>query len=113
MALLQMSWDLPSNDRLPIYNERTRTDWIPRLLHQPGVREFRGYRNPRRISPQVLIHIEYTDLDSLHNWLASPEYAAMMSEMREVGCKQFKSEVWERSPVMPEPLRPSAEKMPA
>ena len=108
MALLEISWDLPPNDSLPIYNERTRTDWIPRVLRQPGVREFRGYRNPRRISPQVLIHIEYKDLQSLYQWLESNDYAAMLSEMRDVGCTQFKSEVWETSPIMPEPLRPVA-----
>ncbi len=66
MALSILSWDLPPAEQIETYNEKAHTEWIPTVLKQPGVKEFRAYRNPYHTTPQVVVHTEF---DSLASWL--------------------------------------------
>ncbi len=105
MALGILAWDLPPAEKMETYNEMTRK-WIGLVLKQPGVKEFRAYRNPLRVTPQILTHVEF---DSMASWLAfvqSEDYAAIVADLRRLGCTHITAEVWDTSPVAPEPLRP-------
>ena len=105
MALGILSWDLPPADKLEAYTEATKT-WIGLVLRQPGVKEFRAYRNPLGVTPQVITHAEW---DSMASWLKftqSDDYAFIVADIRAKGCTNLAAEVWDASPVVPEPLKP-------
>jgi len=106
MALSILSWDLPPAEQIETYNEKAGTEWIPTVLKQPGVKEFRAYRNPYHTTPQVVIHTEFDSLASWLKFVESEDYAAIMADLRAVGCTNLSSEVWGASPVVPEPLKP-------
>jgi len=106
MALSIMSWDLPPEDKKEIYNEKAGTSWIPTILKQPGVKEFRAYRNPYHTSPEVVVHIEFDTLTSWLNYVESEDYASTIADMKAVGCTNQSAEVWDASPIVPEPLKP-------
>lgn len=106
MALSTMTWDLPPEERIENYNQKARTVWIPSVLKQPGVKEFRAYRNPYRTTPQIMIHIEWDSLVSWLKYLESEDYAAIVSGLRAAGCTKIAAEIWGASPVVPEPIRP-------
>ena len=106
MALYISAWDLPSNEEnLKAYNQKAK-DWIKIVLSQPGVKEFRGYRDPLRNSPVVMIHIEFDNLESIIKYLKSEDFKKTNSEMLKLGCSNFSNEMWDGSPLIPEPLRP-------
>ena len=107
MALSILSWDLPPAEQIETYNEKARTSWIPSVLKQPGVKDFRAYRNPYQTSPQVMIHTEFDSLASWLKWVESEDYAAVVSDLRAVGCTNISAQVWGASPVLPEPLKPT------
>ncbi len=105
MALGTLAWDLPPADKMEAYNEMTRK-WIGLVLKQPGAKEFRAYRNPLGTTPQVITHTEF---DSMASWLAfiqSEDYATILADLRSLGCSHITAQVWDASPVVPEPLRP-------
>lgn len=105
MALGILAWDLPPAERMEEYMAITKT-WIATVLQQPGVKEFRAYRNPFGTSPQAVTHTEF---DSLASWLAfiqSDVYANIVADLRAKGCTNLTSEVWDVSPAAPEPLKP-------
>jgi heme-degrading monooxygenase HmoA len=108
MALSVMSWDLPPEEQIQTYNEKARTGWIPSVLRQAGVKEFRAYRNPYLTTPQAMVHIEWDSLASWLKYLDSEDYAKIVSELRGVGCTNISAEVWGSSPLLPEPLKPSS-----
>jgi len=89
------------------YNEKARTSWIPTILRQPGVKEFRAYRNPYHVTPDVVVHNEFDSLTSWLKFIESEDYANLVSDMRAVGCTNIAVEIWDASPVVPEPWRPS------
>lgn len=106
MSMLIVSWDLPSMTKIQEYSELSRNKWIPLLLRQPGVKEFRGYRDRYGMSPEVMVEVEFENLVSADNWLASDEWETMITEMRALGCRHFDAAVWDGSPLVPEPLNP-------
>jgi len=106
MALSILSYDLPSPEQIETYNEKARTKWIPIVLKQPGVKEFRAYRNPYRTMPQVATHTEFDSLASWLKFVESEDFAAIMAGLRAAGCTNLSTEVWDTSPVAPEPLKP-------
>ena len=106
MALLISAWDLPSDEKnLKAYNEKAKS-WIRMVLSQSGVKEFRGYRDPLKNSPQVMIHIEFDRLESIIKYLNSEDYKKVSAEMLELGCSNMLNEMWDGSPLIPEPLKP-------
>jgi heme-degrading monooxygenase HmoA len=107
MALAVMKYDLPAAEQVAAYNEKARTAWIPAVLRQPGLKEFRAYRNPYRITPEVMIHTEWDSLSSWLGWVESDDYATITEEMKGVGCANISVEVWDASPIIPEPLKPT------
>lgn len=106
MALGVLSWDLPPAERMEAYNEGAKV-WISTVLKQPGVKEFRAYRNFYRTTPHVMTHTEFDSLESWLNFLKSDDYAAIVNDMLALGCTNLSAEVWDVSPVAPEPLKPT------
>lgn len=107
MALLMISWDLPTNqEQMEIYKVRAQ-QWTKLILEGPGIQEWRGFRNPLHTSPQAMVTQEYDTLASCQNWLQSADYAGLIAEMRSIGCTNFSVQVWDASPLLPKPLRPS------
>lgn len=63
MALGILSWDLPPAKNTEAYVEATKK-WIGAVLQQPGVKEFRAYRNPLGTTPEVITHTEFDSMAS-------------------------------------------------
>ncbi len=107
MALAIYTFDLPlAAGRLQDY-ERMGQEWVPRVLRQPGVVEFRAYRHPHAISPQVMVQVEFDSLVALDRWHASPEYHEVLGDFLLAGCRIVAVDVWDASPVVPRPVRAS------
>ena len=106
MALIVLTWDLPAGDRMGAYVERARNQWIPSILSQQGFKEFRAYRNPHRSSPQVMGQIEFDSLESVESYIESMAYATITAGLTSLGCANVVAQVWDTSPVVPEPLGP-------
>ena len=106
MALGIVSWDLPPAEQLEKYSEKSRNHWIPTLLKQPGVKEYRVYRNPFHTTPQVTGHLEFDKMESWLKFIESKDYAEIISGLRSMGCTNLSAEVWDASPIIPEPLKP-------
>ncbi len=108
MALYILSWDLPlAAEQLNEYGEKAKTVWIPTVLKQPGVKEFRAYRNLTGTTPQVTIHTEFDTMASLGQYLESEEYGNVITDLRATGVTNITAQVWGASPVVPDPIRPS------
>jgi hypothetical protein len=108
MALGILAWDLPPAEQTEAYT-RSSGKWISLVLKQPGVKEFRAYRNPFGVTPEVITHAEF---DSMSSWLAfvqSEDYASILADLRAVGCTNLVAEVWDAPPLAPEPLKPTGE----
>ena len=106
MPLLVHTWDLPfTKADMEWYRERGG-EWVPMVLRQPGVVEFRAYRSPTLSSPQVMVHSQFATMADLQRWMASDEYRRIMGELR--GCGNITVAVWDDSPVVPQPRRPGA-----
>ncbi|MFW6195535.1 MAG: antibiotic biosynthesis monooxygenase family protein [Chloroflexota bacterium] len=105
MALLSVTYDLPSGGPSPDYAERVGK-MLQDMLKQPGLKEFRGYRNPLKVSPHVLTQSEWEDLESITAYLKTDVYDRIMQEMSALGCANIAISIWDASPVTPEPIRP-------
>jgi uncharacterized protein (DUF1330 family) len=108
MALAIFTWDMPSGERVHVYEEKAHTAWIQSVLQQPGVTEVRAYRNPHHTTPRVMIHMEFVSLAAWHQFYTSERYGELMFDLRAVGCAQIAVQVWDASPLLPAPVRPSA-----
>lgn len=106
MAHVIITWDLPSQPtQLEEYKARSK-GWIDSVLSQAGIVEWRGLRNPLGTTPQVLSMAEYNNLASARSAAESAEFAAIFAELRSTGCTNLTMQVWDKSPIAPEPLRP-------
>jgi heme-degrading monooxygenase HmoA len=106
MAHVIITWDLPPQPaQMEEYKTRSK-GWIDRVLSQPGVVEWRALRNPLATTPQVLIMTEFDSLASARAWAESSELAALIAELRSTGCANLVTQVWDKSPIAPEPRRP-------
>jgi hypothetical protein len=108
MPLSILSFDLPAPEQMAAYNQKARTDWIPSALKQPGLQEFRAYRNPLHNTPQVALYFEFDSMDSWLMFIQSEEMERVTLDMRAAGCTNINFQVWDTSPVTPQPLRPSS-----
>jgi quinol monooxygenase YgiN len=106
MALGILAWDLPPADKNEMYLQSTQK-WIATVLKQPGVKEFRAYRNPFGVTPQIVTHTEFDSMASWLTFLQSEKYTDIVNDLRNLGCANITAEVLETSPLVPEPLKPS------
>ncbi len=98
VELLIQSWDLPADPQaMDAYRKKAREEWIPTVLRQPGLKDFRGYRNALRMSPHAMIHTEWEDLVSLTTWVRSDDYARIFEELRAFGCTNLTTQMWTTS----------------
>lgn len=107
MVLYAMTWDLPTeHEKLKVYLNKARNDWIPATLAHPGIVEVATYRNPLESSPQVLVVITSAEMASWQEFVASRDNERIMREVRTLGCTGITTRVWMPSRLTPEPLRP-------
>jgi len=106
MAMAILTWDLPPSERMAAYNEKARTDWIPTVLRQPGVKALHALRNAFHASPHAMVITEYGDLASALRFVETEDFARVMEGLRAAGCTNITVQLWDVSPVVPEPLRP-------
>jgi hypothetical protein len=104
MALAVYTFDLPLPAGALHDYERAGQERIVRILDQPGVREFRAYRHPLGIAPQVMVQIEFESVDAVQAWHASAVYHDVLSDLLREGCRNIMVDVWDSSPVVPAPL---------
>ena len=108
MALGVMTWKLPATGPSDQYSERARTSWIPTVLSQPGVKEFRGYRTQGEDFLMVRVETEFMSLEFAEQWLSSADYERINGELAEHGATEIVVETWDASPLLPEALRPGS-----
>ena len=108
MALVITSWDLPAQDKLEEYGQKAATSWIPTIMQQPGVKEFRAYRTAYGASPQVMVHTEFATLAAAQAWISSEACANQIAELRATGCPNVTFEIWDASPIVPDPIKAAA-----
>ena len=94
---------------LPGMDQQAYMEWakkaIGQVLRSPGVVEFRASRNLLG-SPQVRTTTVWQALADWANFVESPEWQALESELRGSFAGNISIELWGPSPVVPEPLRP-------
>src|SRR5437016_11225502 len=106
MIIYAMSWDLPPEpEKLRVYANKARNDWIPTTLGYEGAVEVSTYRNPLGNSPQVLVAIGFADTESWQHYVASHDNDRIMRELRALGCTGFNARVWMPSRLTPRPVR--------
>ncbi len=105
MVLYAMTWDLPTDlEKLQVYLNKARNDWIPTILAHPGVSDISMYRNPLESSPQVLLVMTFADLASWQQYVGSHDNERISLELRTLGCTGIVTRVWLPSSLTPAPL---------
>ena len=106
MALMMAMYDLPTTTEMEQYVEWAMGT-VNTILQQVGVQEIRAYRNPLRTTPQVMAHYEFDCLASCWEFIQSEDYARIIAEAQTLGIQNVSVQVWDASPAMPEPSKPS------
>lgn len=106
MPLLVLTWNLPPLASHEAYVEKARSAWIPSVLAQPGVDEIRAFRNGTQTKPDVMTTVEFETFQALETYMASKQYAGVVSGLRSAGCDAITAQVWDYSPVVPRRIRP-------
>lgn len=105
MVLYAMTWDLPTEpDKLQVYANKARADWIPTTLSYEGAIDVATYRNPLESSPQVLVVVTFADMAAWQRFVASHDNERIMREARTLGCTGITTRVWMPSTTTPEPV---------
>lgn len=107
MALGIMTWTIPGTGPSEEYEKKAREHWIPTVLKQPGVKEFRGYRNPVGDRTKVMVETEFDSLADANQWLNSTDYARIKAELAQLGATDIEEATWDASPILPEALHPT------
>ena len=77
---------------------------IPRILKIPGLVEFCSYR-PVTGAHQIASTYFFKDAAAVAAWLAHSEFDTITAELRSYAAN-VTGELWNPSPIVPEPLRP-------
>jgi hypothetical protein len=101
-----MGWDLPTErEKLHVYVNKARNDWIPMTLGQEGVLDVATYENPMGGTPQILVVIHFADMASWQAYVASPDNRRVMRELHILGCDNISNHIWMPSKLTPEPVK--------
>jgi quinol monooxygenase YgiN len=107
MALGIMRWNLPSTGGSDAYMKQAKEQWVPTVLRQAGVTEFRAYRQPEEDQIHVMVETEFDSFEHLQAWMDSADYDRLKSELAQFGATGITDQAWDASPVIPDPIRPS------
>lgn len=95
-------------DLVPSVDQHAYQAWSKRtiaaLVQQPGLVEFRAYRNMLG-TPQVRTTIDWESLAAYEKYLQGA-WQPVEAELRTMATN-IRVELWGPSPIVPEPLRPS------
>lgn len=102
MLLYVIRWDIPSEQ------SDDYLAWVRSAIKQttavPGVIELRSYR-PVAGESQVVTIFEFEDFESWSAWFNHEKVQAVFEEMFDMVTNVHR-ELWEPSPIVPEPIRP-------
>jgi heme-degrading monooxygenase HmoA len=108
MAAIVITYDLPPADQVEEY-AKWALDTVQNIhLKLPGIKEVRGYRDPLRNTPQVMVIYEFDSLDSAIEYMRSETYAQVFTGAEAKGCKNLVARLLDTSPVLREPARPTS-----
>lgn len=104
MVLYVLKWDI-----IPSKAEEYQT-WarfaIKRTVDVPGVIETCAYR-PVAGHSQVVTTYAFTNFESWATWFSHPIVQSVFNELFSLATNVHR-ELWEPSPIIPEPIRPGA-----
>lgn len=101
-AVVQLTWDLPSAEKLEAYVAKATQDWIPSSLRVPGLRRMYALRNSIPGNPHVTTIYEFDSLDNAYAFVRHPEMKRVMADMYGAGVKGLRLHIWEPSPAVPD-----------
>ena len=105
MHLYVLRWDIiPS--RADNYKQWAEFA-IGRTVRVPGVQEFRAYR-PVAGKSQVVVTYEFADFDSWETWFNNKIIQEIFEQLFNLATN-VQRELWEPSPIAPEPVSAAAE----
>lgn len=102
MLLYVVRWDIPA-EQSDDYLGWVRSA-IKRTTSVPGVIELRSYR-PVAGETQVVTIFEFNDFESWSAWFNHQKVQTVFEEMFHM-VTNVRRELWEPSPILPEPIRP-------
>jgi heme-degrading monooxygenase HmoA len=82
--------------------------WANNILKEAGVIEFRAYRNPAKVTPQVMVSVEFDSIEAAEKFANSDAHSKNLDGLKELGIHHFSTQLWDTSPVVPVPLKPAA-----
>ena len=100
MHLYVLKWDI--NPRRNESYDEWAVKSIKKSLDVPGVSEVRAY-HPLAGESQVVVTFEFEDFDSWSNWFNHEKTQKIFIELFGMAAK-VETELWEPSPLIPEPI---------
>jgi hypothetical protein len=91
-------------DKLQEYAKWAKDEVLPYWLSVPGVKEVRGYREQG--STLVFFEIDFESFAAYGKMADDPKYKAISTKAAAY-TSGYKMSLWDVSPVLPGPLRPS------
>jgi quinol monooxygenase YgiN len=105
MAIVQASYNLPTSN-LEAYGKWATANIENVILKAPGLRSFQGFRNLLLNSPEVLLIYDFDSMENALQFVRSAAFAKMSAEAKSLGATDLNTQLWDVSPLTPEPLRP-------
>lgn len=91
-------------DKTDEYRKFSKEESIPHWLSRPGLKEIRAYREMG--SGKVLVEIEFESFEAWGKDMDDPKSKEVASKFASY-THGLKWSLWDISPVIPEPLKPS------
>jgi quinol monooxygenase YgiN len=105
MAMIIITWDNPSDENKVKAMEEKAKDWRETVLEQGGLESFSAFVHPFAMS-QSMVSESFASINDANNYMSSPQWAQIVSEMRAMGATNIKADLWKPSPDVPVSLRP-------
>lgn len=105
MAMIIITWDNPSDeDKVKAMEEKAK-DWRTTVLQQDGLKSFSSFVHPFALS-QSMVSESFASVDDANQYMSSPQWAQIVSEMGSMGATNIKADLWKPSKDVPVALRP-------
>ena len=103
MVVYVLKYDIRSEKSETFVKWATETA-IPRILKIPGLVEFRSFR-PITGNHQIASTYFFKDAAAFAAWQAHEDFEKSTNELRSYAANVY-GELWNPSPIVPEPLKP-------
>ena len=102
MVLYQIRYTI-DKDKVDAYTKFAKEVAIPHWLSAPGLKEFRGYRETGSLN--VLVEMEFDSYMSWGKAVDDPKTKDVMTKTM-MHTHDLYWTLWDKSPIIPEPLKP-------